>query len=64
MPVVVGRFVISSVRIGYGRVRCCSIDYFGSRCFSSISWCFFLHAIPLIILCIRVHFVWEGSNIT
>ena len=54
---------ISSNRIGYGRVRSCPTDHFGSRCFYSIIWCLFLHPIPF-ILCCCVHIIWEGSNRT
>ena len=54
--------IISIVRLGCGRVRSYFIDYLGSRSFSSIRWCFFLHPIRLFILCNRAHIVCVGSN--
>ena len=53
--------IISTVRLGYGRVRSYFIEYFGSRSFSSIRWCCFLRPIQLFILCNYVHIVWVGS---
>ena len=55
---------ISSVCLYYWQVRSCFFGYFGSRCFSSIGWRFRLHPVPLIILCHRLHIVWEESNRT
>ena len=49
----------SSVRLAYDHVRSCSFKYFGSTCFGSINWCFFLHSIPLFRSCNGVIIVRE-----
>ena len=46
---------ISPVRFNYWQVRSYFNGYSGSRCFSSIRWCFRLHPFPLINICNRVH---------
>ena len=61
---IVEKIVFSTVRFSFGRVWSCSISYFGNRCFSSIRWRVFLHPFPLVIICNRLHIVWEGSNNT
>ena len=53
----VRKTLFASVRLGYADVLSCSIEFFASKCFSSINWCFFLYAFSLFILSSRGHII-------